>query len=310
MVGRFLFMERKPMILDKKIQIFLTVAKAGSFSQGSRQLGLSPSVVSFHIDALEKYLGVSLFDRHGRSISLSKEGKFLLDKTLPLAQEAELLEETFSKHSRKISLCIHLAGDALTCAYILPNTLSGFRTLEPDVSFTYDHLNQETMISGIVNGELDIALVGYHTSHKKLAVQECFHDDIVFIGLPSLVPEKISAQELRMLPLLWITSDRGLELALKAALAKVGITPNNLNIFMEVTDLPILKMLIREGVGSAFLPRLAVEDELKYSLLREVEVEGVKIQRTTYLLYNKEREPREIVSRFLDFAIKNGQNSK
>ncbi len=59
------------------MQVFLSVAEAGSFSQAARRLSLSQSVVSFHVDTLEKELGVGLFHRRGRSIALTAQGKLL-----------------------------------------------------------------------------------------------------------------------------------------------------------------------------------------------------------------------------------------
>ena len=68
------------MIIDKKVQVFLAVAEANSFSRAARRLGLSQSSVSFHVDSLERELGVSLFERRGRTIALTEEG----DPELPL----------------------------------------------------------------------------------------------------------------------------------------------------------------------------------------------------------------------------------
>ncbi len=62
------------MILDQKMQIFLEVVRQGGFRKTGRQLGMSQSAVSFHIDSLEKELGVSLFRRQGRTIALKLNG--------------------------------------------------------------------------------------------------------------------------------------------------------------------------------------------------------------------------------------------
>lgn len=76
------------MILDKRLRVFLAVADSGSFSRAGRQLSLSQSVVSFHVHALEEGLGVSLFLRKGRTISLTPEGKVLHAQGKRLAQSA------------------------------------------------------------------------------------------------------------------------------------------------------------------------------------------------------------------------------
>ena len=59
----------------KSVAIFVYVVKLGSFRKAAKQLGLSPSVVSYHISSLEEYVGCSLLYRSTRSISLTSEGR-------------------------------------------------------------------------------------------------------------------------------------------------------------------------------------------------------------------------------------------
>ena len=292
------------MILDQKMKVFLTVAEAGSFSRASRKLSLSQSVVSFHVDALEKELGVSLFRRQGRTITLTREGELLYQEGKKLAQEAQRVEDAFASHSTTIAQRIYLAGDALTCAFTLPWTLAAFRETYPDVLFNYQHLDQDTLLEKLVSGDLDMALIGHPVQHRKLSIQECFRDEIILVAAPDKSPDRITVDDLRHVPLLWVTNDRGLELVLNQRLSEKGLPLKNLNIFMEIEDLPILKTFIRAGVGLAFLPRLTVADELRFGLLKAVAVEGLALERMTYLVYRKEKQPREVVARFLEFVQK------
>ncbi|WP_201330456.1 LysR family transcriptional regulator, partial [Lactobacillus nasalidis] len=62
----------------EKIQTFVSLAGTLSFSQTADDLYTSQSTVSKHIAALEKELGMKLFDRSSRQVSLTKEGEYLL----------------------------------------------------------------------------------------------------------------------------------------------------------------------------------------------------------------------------------------
>ena len=290
------------MILDKRMRVFLAAAEAASFSRAGRQLSLSQSVVSFHVRVLEEELGVMLFRREGRTISLTPEGEILYREGRKLAQAVRELAERFAAQSEAIAQRIYLAGDALTCAFTLPWTLAGFRELHPDVLFNYQHLDESVLLDKLVRGELDVALVGHPVKHRKLATEACFQDEIVLVAAPDAVPDRIELDELRDLALLWATNDRGLETLLSRGLADAGLAVKDLNVFMEVENLAILKTFVRAGVGVAFLPQLAVADELGFDLLKEVEVEGVSLERTNYIVYRKEKEPRDVVRSFLDFV--------
>ena len=292
------------MILDKKMQVFLAVAEAGSFSRAARQLSLSQSVVSFHVDTLERELGVSLFHRHGRSISLTAEGELLFKEGKRLAQEARQLEDTFSEQSEIIAQRIRLAGSTLTCAFTVPWNLAAFKEEYPEVLFVYQSLPQDTLVEKLLGGELDMGFVGSPVQHRKLGSQVCVQDEIILVGAPDRTPDKITLEDLSRLPILWATGDRGLELLLSQSLSEVGLPLWKLNVFMEVEDLPILKTFVRVGVGLAFLPRLTVADELSFEILKEVLVEGLSLERMTYLVYPKKKHPREVINRFLDFMRK------
>lgn len=61
----------------KAIAIFVEVVRAGSFRGGARQLGLSPSAVSYHVAQLEKRVGNALIYRSTRKLSLTQEGEQL-----------------------------------------------------------------------------------------------------------------------------------------------------------------------------------------------------------------------------------------
>ncbi len=290
------------MILDKKMRVFLATAEAGSFSRAARQLSLSQSVVSFHIKALEQELGVSLFRRQGRSISFTAEGKLLFEKGRALATEARRVEDAFSVQSERIAQRIYLAGDALTCAFTIPWTLAAFRADYPDVRFTYEHLDEGELINRLVSGDLDVALVGHPIAHRKLATTPCFEDKIVLVGPADSAPDSVTIDQLRETPIIWATNDRGLELLLSKKLPEAGLQLKDLNVFMEVDGLPLLKTFVRADVGMAFLPFLSVMDEVRFGLLKVVDVPGLKLERTNHLVHLKERTLRPIVTALVEFV--------
>jgi DNA-binding transcriptional LysR family regulator len=69
-------------ILDsRKLLAFAILAKVGSFTQAAKELGLTQSAVSHAIKALEHDLGCRLFERMGRSVTITPAGKQLLQRT-------------------------------------------------------------------------------------------------------------------------------------------------------------------------------------------------------------------------------------
>ncbi len=292
------------MILDKKIQIFLTIAEEGSFSRAARTMSLSQSVISFHMDTLEKELGVRLFHREGRSISLTPEGELLCREGKRLAKAAHVLESDLAHEKLSIAQRIFIGGDALTCSFTFPWTLAEYRKQHPEVSFSYRHMDKEDLLSGLLDGGLDIALSGSPVKHRKLEVQDCFRDEIILAANTSSTKKSITLEKLAEIPLIWISSDRGLDSTIEKGLGEAGLATKKLNILMKVEDLSMAKSLLRANVGMAFIPRLAVQDEIEHNLLKELPVEGVELVRTNKLLFRKTKHPREAVTKFIEFVQK------
>ena len=289
------------MIIGKKMEIFLAVARAGSFSAATKVLSISQSVVSHHIEDLEKELGVSLFERRGRSIKLTEEGEVLYERGQKLQLEAKRVEELIADESQKVANRIYLAGDALTCAYTLPWNLAAFRSEHPSVVFSYQHLDTEELIEKLLDEELDIALVGHEVKNRKVHSQQCYLDEIVLVGHPKLMPDSINVKELPNYPIGWINSDKGLNMRVTQVLSNAGMPLSKLNIFMEVEDLTILKSFMRTGVACAFLPRISVEDEITHGIMKTIAIEGIEMRRTTYLIHRKTKHTKEIVQQFIKF---------
>ncbi len=290
------------MILDQNFRVFLAVAKEGSFSRAAWHLGMSQSSVSFHVGALEKELGVKLFLRRGRSIDLTEEGRALLEEGEKLARRAERLEERFSGDSAVIPERLRLGSDSLTCAFTLPRALARFRESHPGLVFSYEHLDPDSLVEGLLEGSLDVALMGLPPRHRKLQVEECFHDEIVLVFRAGEVGGEITPEELKSLPLLVARGDPGLELLLRQGLEAVGAPLRKLEVFMEIEGLAVVKNFVLAGLGGAFLPRVTVQRELEAGEMEEVRVKGLLLERRTRLVHAKGGERKESLRSFLEFV--------
>lgn len=115
-----------------QLSCFVTLANILNFRQTARQLGISQSSVSREIGQLEQKLGVKLFERTSRQVTLTEEGAALLPYALDIlntAQSAELLVSHFREGASG-----HLYISALTtCSSMLTRALDAFFTRHPDV---------------------------------------------------------------------------------------------------------------------------------------------------------------------------------
>ncbi|MBY5544238.1 LysR family transcriptional regulator [Rhizobium leguminosarum] len=113
---------------------FARAGSMGSYTAAAHSLAVSPSAVSKSIQRLEQRLGVSLFTRTTRSLTLTPEGRELHDRALKLLQDAEAIEQTAMAARSEPSGTLRVAASLLIGVHVIAPALPAFRALYPKVS--------------------------------------------------------------------------------------------------------------------------------------------------------------------------------
>lgn len=129
----------------RALAIFAKIAEGRSFRAAARSLGLSPSVVSQQLSALEERLGVALVYRSTRTLSLTPDGEALLKSAQTIVSEAEKgLAQLSNKAPEPIGTLKLAAPEAMVLSP-LAEAIASFSDTYPkvkfDVSFTDERLD-------------------------------------------------------------------------------------------------------------------------------------------------------------------------
>ena len=118
----------------KQLRAFCQAALLGSISRAAERVMSSQPAVSYLIRALEDELGVSLFERRGPRIILTRIGESLYEYAMPLVQAMDRLPDTFAEEQHGIiSDTLTIGAGQTSAAYLLPRYLKRFRELHPEV---------------------------------------------------------------------------------------------------------------------------------------------------------------------------------
>ncbi len=167
-------------------ETFRCLAKSGSVTQASVELDLHPSIVSRYIQALEKELGVTLFDRKKRPFALTQVGEELFNQIEPLlAGFSSLLSNSLRQkrsHIFKISAPTDLSRD------YIPDQLMLYSKAHPEIQFD---LQTQRSLKRIVDGSIDALLCQYHPSDTTLLnVRPCISATAVLLATPQYLKSK------------------------------------------------------------------------------------------------------------------------
>ena len=184
-------------------RMFYETARFSSFSTAAQHLYISQSAISQCIHQLESELGVQLFVRTRRGVSLTNEGKLLFSKVENAINSIEQGEKQLErlKHLESGEITI-AAGDTITTHFLL-QYLEEFHALYPDIRIEMANSYSSQLLSLVKAGKADLAFINMPLDDDELEIEPCFEINDVFVCGPNF--EKNSSyswDEIADLPLI------------------------------------------------------------------------------------------------------------
>lgn len=137
------------------IEFFQTLCRFDSFKSAAQFLGITPPAVSQRLAALESRLGVSLVRRSTRSLRITEEGKYYLDKASSLLSELSKIEQSISTLGDSLQGTIRINGPFGYGRKVLAAQLVEFKKLYPHIKL--DLILSDTHLD-LIKGGFDVAI--------------------------------------------------------------------------------------------------------------------------------------------------------
>ena len=175
-----------------ELGVFAAVAKAGSIGRAAERLNTVQSNVTQRVRALEERLGVSLFHRSKRGVTLTTAGARLLPYATRIA---ELLEEArlVTRDGAVPGGELRIGAMETVAAFRLPPILGAYTALYPEVEVTLETGPTEHLIERVLRRHLDGAFAAGPVAHADLEATEVFDEELVLVTSPRVV----SVEDLR-----------------------------------------------------------------------------------------------------------------
>jgi DNA-binding transcriptional LysR family regulator len=168
------------------LNIFRAVVESGGITRAAEKLHRVPSNVTTRIGQLEDDLGVKLFVREGRNIRLSPAGAILLEKANRLLDLARETREAVNESTTRGIL--RLGAYESTASVWLPGRLSEFQRNFPQVTLELHTWSLQSMIAGILSGELEAALISGYDDDPRFEKLPLYDDEVVLVAPKSKDP--------------------------------------------------------------------------------------------------------------------------
>ena len=287
------------------LAVFLVACETKNFSQAGRQLHLSQPAISQTINNLEKHFGVKLFLRQGRSVDLTEIGQALRPMALELVSAARRMEETVSSLQGEVVGEFEIGCSTASGKYLLPNLIARYRRMYPLVRINVLVTSRDSVIKKLISGEVAMGVSSRRIDHRDLEYKDFFLDEVILIvpadhhwaGYRRVYPDDLLDE-----PMILREESSGTIEVLKTGLLEHDISFDMLNVTMGLGNAEAIEMAVEEGIGVAFISRLAAARGIELRRIVEVEVEGMKLFRKIYLARNQRFPTTRAQSEFWDFV--------
>lgn len=285
-------------------RIFYMAAQKGNISYAAKELYISQPAISKAISKLEENLGVSLFYRSSRGVTLTEEGKILYEHT---RNAFEALEEGEADIKRIRTLGIgqiRIGVSTTLCKYILIPYLKRFIEEYPHIKVIIHCQSTLHTIKLLEENKIDIGLIGRPLYGKELefyTVQEI--EDIFVAGknyMKNLVlRESVMGKDiLKVSNLMLLDGENISRHYIDAYFKENQIETNQV---LEVGSMDLLIEFAKIGLGVACVIKEFVEEDLEKGGLMEVNMEKRMEKREIGFSYSKRTSHSGAVERFLSF---------
>ncbi|RYH08004.1 LysR family transcriptional regulator [Tropicimonas sp. IMCC6043] len=241
----------------RQVQYFVAVAEHGSISHAAQALSISQSSVTEAVRFLEDDLGVKLFDRHARGLSITHKGHQFLRHATSILSEVSGARRALEIEGEEITGTLHLGVTSLMAGYVMSDLLARYRRANPLVEVSAIEDNGEYLEHLLVGGELDVAVMVTSNLSDRMALQvEILEVSPYRLWLPighRLVAEdSITLDDLTGEQLIMLDIDEMGEAAVKL-LSALGTRPK---IAFRTKSVEAVRSLAATGAGIALLPDL------------------------------------------------------
>jgi len=272
----------------RQLEYFVAVSKTLHFTKAAETLHIAQPTLSQQIKNLEDEIGTPLFDRTGKKTSLTEAGKILLTHSQRIFHEMEQAQNAINDLNglQRGKLTV---GTLLTCInYLLPPAILEFKRLYPNIELQVFGLRSKSILTGILENELDLGIGFLPVENKELETISLFTEELslaVPLHHPLAYVNEIDMKKLDNVQMTLLPQDYFLRTLIDTYGKEAGIT---IQPTLEMSTMDSLIQMVIEGVGATILP-VPYLDALQTNQLVKVKLRHPSPKRDIGFIYRKDK---------------------
>lgn len=291
---------------NRNAKTFVKIVESGSFTKAAELLGYSQAAVTAQIKAMEKELGVPLFDRIGKRVYLTNEGKTFLPHALNMLRAEDEAVNSI-RQDGPLTGTLSICAPSSYADHVLPDILLKYRGLHPGVFIsvrTSDYVDDTTQ--RLARGEIDFLVrLDEGSSDPGFITIASRPEPLIFVthpGNPILSKDKPNVSEVVSSQFITSTREIGYSAILEKKLLMMGM---ELEPVMDIGSVEAIIRILLGGFGVALLPEYVVSDYIEKGVLTEIKADHHGISMNSYYLCSKDRWINPAMREFIRIVEEN-----
>ena len=256
----------------RQIKYFVTVAEELNFRRAAERLYMEQPPLSRQIRHLEKELGVELFHRTKRGVSLTEAGQAFLDEARLTLTQAELAVQAAKLASRSKQTTLKIGFSICTFNRLLPEIIQAFRQDFPDVEVNLQEMTTVAQVKALQASEIDVGFL-----HLPIHADDLHTEVVIVDQFVAVLPENHPLAKLPQLSLRSLAEEPFVLFSRQAkpdfyeqlikTCQQVGFTPR---IVQEATPPEVAISFVAAGVGVSLVTAIHQEKQNSGVVFRTV----------------------------------------
>jgi LysR family transcriptional regulator, transcriptional activator of the cysJI operon len=288
-----------PIVTLANLRLIRDVAQHHSVSKAARLHEISQSAASQAIQELERDLGIELFDRSTRPLSVTEAGKLYVDYCRDVLKRHDELQEALSALKRRISGTVRLAAIYSVGLSDMSEIESRFSRSFPDAELQVSYLRPERVWQAVEEDEADLGLVSYAESTREI-VAIPWRDEEMVVAVPPTHrlagAVKVRASELDGETFVGFDDDLPIQEQIEKYLRDQKV---NVETALRFDNIGMIKEAVAHGAGISIMPKRVMREDLSNGRLVALYLDPAELYRPVRIIHRRRKALSTVVEGLL-----------
>ena len=282
-----------------QLQIFLKIVQTNSVTRASKELNLTQPAVSIQLKNFQDQFDIPLTEVVGRKLYVTDFGKEIAEAAENIINQVYAIN--YKTHAFKGQLFGRLRISVVsTGKYIMPYFLADFLNNNPGVELIMDVTNKTSVVESIELNEVDFALVSIHPQIQTIERMDLLKNKLYMVGNSEKMTKSdtYNLDDFSDIPLIFREKGSGTRQVMESFVEQ-NFLPTRKKI--ELTSNEAVKQAVLAGLGCSIMPLIGIKNELSNDDLKIIKMEGLPIETTWSLIWQKSKKHAPVSIAFLEY---------